>query len=181
MQTAVRALIKSLYAKKGRWWYDMLPFVLDTEVPATAKILTKCEDIVKPQKFFQIFLLFAFTGVLALNVQAMDAEETAERVAAGNFIKQLQTLVEEGKRQELAKLVNYPLTVDGKNRAKNADAFVTSYDAVFTKAVQTCLREHKQKEEIFSRNGQYMVGWGCIWFSPAERRGMTIDAVNTKP
>lgn len=133
-----------------------------------------------PQKFFQTFLLFAFMCALALNAQAMDAAETAERVAAGNFVKQLQTLAAEGKRQELAKLVNYPLTVDGKERAKNANAFVKSYDAIFTKTVQTCLREHDLKEEIFTRNGQYMVGWGCIWFSLAERGGMTIDAVNTK-
>ena len=133
-----------------------------------------------PQKFFQTFLLVALTCAFAPNVQAMDAEVTAERVAAGNFVKRLQMLAAEGKRQELAKLVNYPLTVDGKARTKNADAFVKSYDAIFTKTVQTCLREHNLKEEIFSRNGQYMVGWGCIWFSPAERGGMTIDAVNTK-
>ena len=133
-----------------------------------------------PQKFFQTFLLFVFTCALALNAQAMDAEETAERVAAGNFVKQLQTLAAEGKRQELARLVAYPLTVDGKKRAKNADAFVKSYEAVFTKTVQTCLREHNLKEEIFSRNGQYMVGWGCIWFFPAERGDMVISTVNTK-
>ena len=134
----------------------------------------------KPQNFFHTFLLFAFTCALALNAQAMDAQETAERVAASNFVTQLQSLVAEGKRQELAKLVSYPLTVDGKKGSKNADAFVKSYDAIFTKTVQTCLQEHNLKEEIFSRNGQYMVGWGCIWFSPAERGGMTIDAVNTK-
>ena len=106
--------------------------------------------------------------------------ETPERVAAGNFVKKLQTLTAEGKRQELAKLVNYPLTVDGKERIKNANAFVKSYDAIFTKIVQTCLREHNRNEEIFSRNGQYMVGWGCIWFSLDEKGGMTIDAISTK-
>ena len=116
---------------------------------------------------------------VAPHAQAKEAEMMPELKAAGNFVKQLQALVAEGKKQELARLVNYPLTVDGKKSAKNMDAFVKSYDAIFTKAVQTCLREHNLKGEIFSRNGQYMVGWGCIWFSPAERGGMTIDAVNT--
>ena len=125
-------------------------------------------------------LALAFMFVLSPVVRAADAEEQAEQAEAAKFVKTLQTLVAEGQKQELAKLVGYPLEVDGKERAKNEAAFVKNYDAIITKSVAQCAREHDLTQEVFSRNGQYMVGWGCIWFSPAEKGGMTIDAVNTQ-
>ncbi len=125
-------------------------------------------------------LAFALMLVLAPVARAADAEEQAEQAEAAKFVKTLQALVAGGQKQELAKLVGYPLEVDGKERAKNEAAFVKNYDAIITKSVVQCAREHDSTEEVFSRNGQYMVGWGCIWFSPAEKGGMTIDAVNTK-
>lgn len=121
-----------------------------------------------------------FMLALAPAAQAADAEEQAERAEAARFVKTLQTLIAEGRKQELAKLAGYPLEVDGRERAKNEANFVKNYDAIITTSVVQCAREHDSTEEVFSRNGQYMVGWGCIWFSPAEKGGMTIDAVNTK-
>ena len=125
-------------------------------------------------------LAFALMLVLAPSARATDAEEQAERAEAAKFVKTLQALVAGGQKQELAKLVGYPLNVDGRQRVKNEAAFIKNYDAIITKSVVQCAREHDSTEEVFSRNGQYMVGWGCIWFSPAEKGGMTIDAVNTK-
>lgn len=124
-------------------------------------------------------LAFALMLILAPVVRAADGEEQTERAEAEKFVKTLQTLVAGGQKQELAKLVGYPLDVDGKERAKNEAAFVKNYESIITGSVAQCVREHDSTEEIFSRNGQYMVGWGCIWFSPAEKGGMTIDAVNT--
>ena len=125
-------------------------------------------------------LAFALMLVLAPVARAADAEEQAEQAEAAKFVKTLQVLVAGGQKQELAKLVGYPLKVDGRERAKNEAAFVKNYDAIITKSVIQCAREHDATEEVFSRNGQYMVGWGCIWFSPAEKGGMTIDAINTQ-
>lgn len=106
--------------------------------------------------------------------------EAAEQALARSFIATLQTLVAADRKEDLAKLVAYPLQVNGKTKAKNAAAFVKRYDAIMGKQVRQCLSEYKpETEELFSRNGQYMVGWGCIWFSPAEKGGMSIDAVNT--
>ena len=104
---------------------------------------------------------------------------TQEEVAAGEFIKKLQLLAAEGNKQELAKLVDYPLTMNGKKGAANADAFVKRYNEIFTKDVQSCLRDHDLKEPVFSRNGEYMVGQGCIWFFPTQQGNMVINAVNT--
>jgi hypothetical protein len=122
-----------------------------------------------------IFSAFYFAGA-SFAANALQ-EEVA---AAGDFVKKLQILVAEGKKRELAKLVSYPLTVNGKKSANNEDAFVQRYDEIFTENVQTCLRDHNLKEATFSRNGQYMAGWGCIWFFPVEKGGMIINAVNTQ-
>ena len=103
-------------------------------------------------------LAFALMLVLAPAVRAADAEEQAERAEAVKFVKTLQTLVAGGQKQELAKLVGYPLNVDGRQRVKNEAAFVKNYDAIITKSVVQCAREHDSTEEVFSRNGQYMVG-----------------------
>lgn len=131
-------------------------------------------------KSFAAGLVFALLLVLAPVARAADAEAQTEQAEAAKFVTILQTLVAEGRKQELAKLVGYPLEVDGRERAKNEAAFVKNYNAIITKSVVQCAREHDSTEEVFSRNGQYMVGWGCIWFSPAEKGGMTIDAINTK-
>ena len=131
-------------------------------------------------KMLTAVLAFALALILAPVVRAADAEEQAGQAEAARFVKTLQTLIAGGQKQELAKLIGYPLVVDGKERAKNEAAFIKNYDAIITKSVIQCAREHDSTEEVFSRNGQYMVGWGCIWFSPAEKGGMTIDAVNTK-
>ena len=125
--------------------------------------------------FLLLFSVFYFAGVSFATDELQE-----EVVAAGEFVKKLQILAAEGDKQELAKLVGYPLTVNGKeNSAKNADAFVQSYDDIFTESVQTCLRDHNLEEATFSSNGLYMVGWGCIWFFPTERGDMLIHAVNT--
>ena len=131
------------------------------------------------RRIFQAALIFSLTLVLAPFAQATDEEEKAEQIAATAFVKKLQTLIAKNRKKDLADLVTYPLTMDGKTKAANADAFVRGYDAIVTPAVRECAREHDFSEEVFQRNGQYMVGWGCIWFSPDEKGGMTIDAVNT--
>lgn len=122
------------------------------------------------------------TACLILNVdpERFKVEKT-EAEAAKDFIRQLQTLAAEDKRQELAGLVSYPLNVNKKPamEIKNADAFVKNYDALFTEAVQECLRGHDLDEDVFVRNQvEYMVGDGCIWFSPDDKGNMAMFVIN---
>ncbi len=103
-----------------------------------------------------------------------------DQETAKDFVKQLRTLAAEGKSREVAALVSYPLTVNKKPRLtiKDAEAFIKNYDAVFSKSVRECLRDHKMEEDVFVSNGQYMVGWGCIWFFPDKQGNMAISAIN---
>ena len=131
-----------------------------------------------PRKVFQTALILLLALAVAPAARA-DDEEKAEQIAAVAFVKKLQGLIAKDRKQELANLAIYPLTVNGKEKAADAAGFVRHYDEIITPTVRNCAREHDFSEEVFQRNGQYMVGWGCIWFSPDEKSGMTIDAVNT--
>ena len=118
--------------------------------------------------------------LLATPALAADSEEAAEQAAALKFVKTLQDLAAKGQSKDIAKLVDYPLYLDGKPKIKNADAFVKNYDSIFTPLVKECLDQHKMDEEFSSVKGDYPVGWGCIWITPGEKGKMSFGAVNTK-
>ena len=118
--------------------------------------------------------------VLVSPARADDPEEAAEKAAAKEFVKTIQTMVAEGKSQDIGKLVQYPMSVDYKPKIKNAAAFVKAYDTIFTPKVKECVRTHDLSEEVNSIKGDYMVGWGCLWFGPNDDGTMTIFSVNTK-
>lgn len=124
-------------------------------------------------------LLFCAFCVLPLPALA-DDEGDAERKAAVAFVTTVREAVSAGNKEAVAKLVSYPLEVDGAGSVKDSAAFLKRYDAIVTAAVKKCVSEHNAGEDIFQRNGQYMIGWGCFWFSPDEGNRMGIDAVNTK-
>ncbi len=124
--------------------------------------------------------LFAFLFCLLLALPAAAQDEAAEKAAALKFVKTIKELVAKDQREAIAKLIDYPLNVDGKPKAKNAAAFGKAYDAIFTKTVKECLQKHNLKEEVNSVKGAYMVGWGCIWFEPDDKDIMHIVTVNTK-
>lgn len=125
--------------------------------------------------FALIFCLF-----LALPAVAADQDEAAEQAAALEFVKKVQKMVADDQRDELAKLVTYPLDVDYKPKAKTAAALVKAYDTIFTKAVRECVQKHNLKEEVNNIKGAYMIGWGCIWFEPDDDGKMHIVGINTK-
>ena len=129
----------------------------------------------------KIVCLFLFCAFCTLSVPALaDDEGAAGQKAAAAFVSAVREAVADGNKEAVAKLVNYPLEVDGAESIKDSAAFLKRYDAVITAAVKKCVAGHNTGEDIFQRNGQYMIGWGCFWFSPDEGGRMGIDAINTK-
>ena len=119
-------------------------------------------------------------GILCLLLAAPAVAADDADKAALEFVKSLQQLVRDNKRDEIAKLVDYPLLVDGEPSIADAAAFVREYDAVMPPSVRECLRDHNTGEPMSQVKAAYMVGAGCIWFEPDEANAMTIFAVNTK-
>ncbi len=96
------------------------------------------------------------------------------------FVKNLQQLLDSDQREAIARQVHYPLTVDGKKSIRNAAAFLKSYDAIFTKAVQQCVKQQDTSVAFEMVKSSYMAGWGCIWFDAFESGTVKIYSVNTK-
>ena len=101
--------------------------------------------------------------------------------AALEFVKKLQQLVRDGRRDDIAKLIDYPLLVNGKRAIKDAAAFARKYDSVITAQVRECVRNHDTRELMEQVKAAYMVGDGCIWFNEPDAQGAaTIFAVNNR-
>lgn len=118
-------------------------------------------------------------GILCLffAAPAIASEETDK--AALEFVKNLQRMLRDNKRDEIAKLIDYPLLVDGEATVKDAAAFVREYDSIVTSHVGECAQNHDTGVPMEQVKAAYMVGPGCIWFEPDDTNAMTIFAVNT--
>lgn len=124
----------------------------------------------------RVFFALALCLLLAVPAAADDSDK-----AAKEFIKKLQQLASKDQREDIAKLISFPLDGDIKPQVKNAAAFIKGYDKIFTPAVKECLAKHDMKEEVNSIKGAFMVGWGCVWFEEEDNGKMSIVSINTTP
>lgn len=115
---------------------------------------------------------------LLLAAPAMAAD--GEGKAALEFVKNLRRMVDGGQRDAIAKLVDYPLLLDGEPVIEDAAAFVRKYDSILTARVRDCVSGHDMETPMEEIKAAYMVGNGCIWFESDGEGNMAIVAVNTK-
>jgi hypothetical protein len=88
------------------------------------------------------------------------------------FIKQLQIFVLNNDKEQLAKLIKYPL---GKSIKTEKD-FIRNYDQVFTKDAKLSIAKINFSQ-IFRNSHGAMSDGGKVWFSQ-EESGFKIIAVN---
>lgn len=113
----------------------------------------------------------AFTLSLALLGPSVQAEETGPdgltSQALAVYLKQLQQAVKSDSAAEVAKLVSFPLRVNGlagKNRKLNAAQFAKEYASVFTPAIKATVLKQEAKT-LFRKSEGAMMGDGEVWLS----------------
>ncbi len=130
------------------------------------------------------FVIALWSLVLATPVAAMDWLGPR----CPEFVKSLQQMVKKNERERIAKVVSYPLTVDGKNAVPDQAAFIKAYDSIFTKDVRECVAKEDTSHNLEAVGNSYMIGRGCVWFDKVIEEGAGADAkrqisilsVNTK-
>lgn len=90
------------------------------------------------------------------------------------FVKKLQLLVLDNDKEQLAKLIRYPLNKSIKSTAD----FIKNYDSIFTKDVKLSIAAINFSQ-IFRNSKGAMSEGGMVWFSQIENE-FRIIAVNTK-
>ena len=88
------------------------------------------------------------------------------------FIKDLQTIVANGHRQELARYIRYPLN----STVKSKSDFLENYDKVITPKVKRALASVNLRQ-LFRNYKGVMIGSGEIWIAQ-EGQDFNIIAIN---
>ncbi len=124
-------------------------------------------------RLFIIALLF-----LLLATPAAAEETLGEDVQ--EFFKKLQQLIRDNKREEIAKRVFYPLSVDGTSAILNQKDFIRSYDSIFNKEVKDCVLGHDTRGELSMSHDSFKANWGCVWADIFDDGKIYLYAVNTR-
>lgn len=150
--------------------------------PTAAKILEKAVEKVAPEK--------ATADTVKPNTAT-----TSHRFAAGGFdddaavlafIAALQKNVAEGKKDAVADMVNYPMSLNqtnGSSKPKRAEikdkaAFLAKYDDIISEKLKTALK-NQDMTDIFARDQGVMLGNGDIWLAPnAKTKKIGVVSVN---
>ena len=100
---------------------------------------------------------------------------------------QLQQALQADDRKAVAGLVDYPLTIKAKGKAKktvrNADAFVAEWDRIMTAEVRKAVLDQKYAGLFVNQNGA-MLGSGQVWIhgicqdSKCAKTDVRISAIN---
>ena len=120
---------------------------------------------------------------------------TAHRFAAGGFeddaavlafIKTLQKNVATAKKDAVADMVNYPMSLNQTNGSskpkrteiKDKAAFLAKYDDIISEKLKTALK-NQDMTDIFARDQGVMLGNGDIWLAPdSKTKKIGVVAVN---
>jgi hypothetical protein len=109
------------------------------------------------------------------------SESWCESGAFDAFFKlftNLKSAVGRGDRTAVAKLINYPLAVNGNKRSTLRDqaSLLKAYEKVFTPEVLNRIRI-SEPAAVFCRNGEGMLGEGVVW-ALVWRGAARITAIN---
>ena len=99
---------------------------------------------------------------------------------AQQFLSTLKTLVKADNREEIGRLVRYPLAVNSAKvhrRIRSRAEFVKSYDTLFTAAIKRAI-ERQAPECLFANWQGVMIGSGEVWFEEQSTGEMKIKALN---
>jgi hypothetical protein len=94
-------------------------------------------------------------------------EPSATQQKIGYFLDELKRAVEENKREQVARMISYPLhfaTYKGRRKIRSEKEFLAQYDQIFPKALKALLL--KQRPECVGRIGVqgFTISRGEIWF-----------------
>ena len=110
-----------------------------------------------------------------------------EDPAYRSFLSELQNAIRNDRRSAVARLISYPLRVNGGGGTKvyrEPSAVVRDYDEIFTAGVKAAILG-QQFETLFGRDLGVMIGDGAVWFDHicrgrnCEQRGpVRITSIN---
>ncbi len=83
---------------------------------------------------------------------------------AQSFFNKIKAANAAGDARAMAKLVAFPLTVNGKASVKTEIIFIARYNEIFNTTVRKAV-EQQQYETLFSNYKGAMFGQGRVWFS----------------
>jgi hypothetical protein len=89
-------------------------------------------------------------------------------------LSELQTAVASGDAARVSKLVQFPLTVNGKPGPKNPREFIRDFDTVFTDVVRAAVLK-QSVERLFANWRGLMIGRGEVWLSGICDHGSSPD------
>jgi hypothetical protein len=105
-------------------------------------------------------------------------EGTTEDVE--NFAKEIKSYIKNDKKEELAKLIQYPISVTIHNANKTINTpeeFIQSYEDIITDHFKYNI-DVSYTRYLFSNDMGVMMGNGDIWFNSLEGKGLKIIAIN---
>ena len=99
------------------------------------------------------------------------------------FLRHLQEVVRQGKRREVAALIDFPITVriaGGPTQLRRKSDLLKHYDAIFNSRVRGKLKTQRASNLFVNWRG-VMIGNGEIWFNQmpgGDKAPLKITAVN---
>jgi hypothetical protein len=96
------------------------------------------------------------------------------------FLKVLQGLVSRDKKEDVMKLIHFPITVkiSGKKQVlKSKEALLKNYAQAFNSNVKDAILKQKTSDLFVNWQG-IMIGNGQIWFRPMPDGQLKIVAIN---
>ncbi|GIO02848.1 hypothetical protein J5TS2_35160 [Brevibacillus halotolerans] len=96
-----------------------------------------------------------------------------------DYLYSLQKAVSTNNKEEVAKLIYYPLNVNSKGRTSviaNQTDFINAYDKIMTLPVTKSIRGQKEKD-LFINDQGIMIGDGEAWISKINNK-LGIYAIN---
>ncbi len=137
-------------------------------------LVTKCA--------FGFVTLIFLLGNASAEIHARSGMTNAEAKTFFNYVKAANAA---GDARAMAKLVSFPLTVNGKKNIKTAAVFIARYSEIFNANVRKAV-ERQQFETLFSNYQGAMFGDGQVWFTAlcdqrtCDTYKLRIVAVNNK-
>ena len=110
---------------------------------------------------FSLVVLIVSLGNAVAEIHAASGMTNAE---AQTFFNKVKAANATRDARAMAKLVAFPLTVNGKTNVKTASAFIARYSEIFNANVIKAI-EQQQYETVFSNYQGAMFGNGQVWFA----------------
>ncbi len=131
---------------------------------------------------FSVVVLAVFLGNAAAEIQPASGMTNEE---AQTFFNKVKAANAARDARAMAKLVAFPLTLNGKKSIKTESAFITRYNEIFNANVIKTVEQQKY-ETLFSNYQGAMFGDGQVWFSAlcdqraCETYKLRIIAINNR-